>query len=102
MNFSDIPNAVRTGQVDAGLVIHETQLSYAQEGNVKNLDVGEWWHEVTNGLPVPLGINVMRSNLGMDLICKFDRYLQESIQYGLDNFDICQIYKSNPFQDLIS
>jgi len=87
MNFSDIPQAVKSGQVDAGLVIHETQLSYAQEGNVKNLDVGEWWTEITNGLPVPLGINVMRSNLGMDLICKFDRYLQESIQYGLDNFD---------------
>jgi len=87
MNFSDIPEAVKSGKVDAGLVIHETQLSYAQEGNVKILDVGEWWDKTTKGLPVPLGINVMKTNLGMDLICKFDRYLQESIQYGLDNFD---------------
>ena len=87
MNFSDIPEAVKSGKVDAGLVIHETQLSYAQEGNLKILDVGEWWDKTTNGLPVPLGINVMKTSLGMDLICKFDRYLQKSIQFGLDNFD---------------
>jgi len=87
MNFSDIPEAVKSGKVDAGLVIHETQLSYAQEGNFKILDVGEWWDKTTNGLPVPLGINVMKTSLGMDLICKFDKYLQESIQFGLDNFD---------------
>ena len=45
MNFSEIPNAVKTGQVDVGLVIHETQLSFEQEGVMKILDVGEWWHE---------------------------------------------------------
>ena len=87
MNFSDIPQAVKSGQADAGLVIHETQLSYAQEGNLKILDVGEWWHKTTNGLPVPLGINVMRTDLGMDTIVKFDRYLQSSIEFGLANFD---------------
>jgi 1,4-dihydroxy-6-naphthoate synthase len=87
MNFSDIPEAVRTGKVDVGLVIHETQLSYEQEGNVKILDVGEWWNETTHGLPVPLGINVMRTDLGMDTIVKFDRYLQASIEYGLEHFD---------------
>jgi len=87
MNFSDIPLAVKNGEVDVGLVIHETQLSYQQEGNVKILDVGEWWDKTTNGLPVPLGINVMKTSLGMDTIHKFDRYLQESIQYGLDNMD---------------
>ena len=87
MNFSDIPKAVKDGKVDAGLVIHETQLSYEQEGNLKILDVGEWWDKTTNGLPVPLGINVMKTDLGMNVIHKFDQYLQESIQYGLDNFD---------------
>ncbi|MFB5607689.1 MAG: MqnA/MqnD/SBP family protein [Candidatus Nitrosomaritimum yanchengensis] len=87
MNFSDIPQAVANGDVDAGLVIHETQLSYAQEGNVKILDVGEWWDKTTNGLPVPLGINVMKTSLGMDTIHKFDKYLQTSIEYGLDNLD---------------
>jgi len=87
MNFSDIPKAVRDGKVDAGLVIHETQLSFEQEGNVKILDVGEWWNKQTNGLPVPLGINVMKTSLGMDRIHKFDKYLQASIEYGLENFD---------------
>lgn len=87
MNFSDIPEAVKSGKVDAGLVIHETQLSYEQEGNVKILDVGEWWDKTTDGLPVPLGINVMKTSLGMELIHKFDKYLQESIEYGLENFE---------------
>lgn len=87
MNFSDIPKAVESGEVDVGLVIHETQLSYAQEGNVKILDVGEWWDKTTNGLPVPLGINVMRTDLGMDTIVKFDKYLQASIEFGIKNFD---------------
>ena len=92
MNFSDIPEAVRDGKVDAGLVIHETQLSYQQEGNIKIIDVGEWWDKETAGLPVPLGINVMKTSLGMDTIHKFDRYLQESIQYGLDNLDAALDY----------
>jgi 1,4-dihydroxy-6-naphthoate synthase len=87
MNFSDIPEAVRNGKVDAGLVIHETQLSYEQEGNVKILDVGEWWDKKTNGLPVPLGINVMKTSLGMSTIHKFDQYLQASIEYGLEHID---------------
>ena len=87
MNFSDIPEAVKLGKVDAGLVIHETQLSYEQEGNVKILDVGQWWDKTTHGLPVPLGINVMRTDLGMENIVKFDRYLQSSIEFGLANFD---------------
>ena len=87
MNFSDIPKAVESGEVDVGLVIHETQLSYEQEGNVKILDVGEWWDKTTGGLPVPLGINVMKTDLGMDTIVKFDKYLQASIEFGIKNFD---------------
>ena len=85
MNFSDIPKAVKNGEVDAGLVIHETQLSYEQEGNVKILDVGEWWDKTTSGLPVPLGINVMKSSFGIDTIQKFDVFLRESIKYGLEH-----------------
>ena len=92
MNFSDIPEAVRNGKADAGLVIHETQLSYEQEGNIKILDVGEWWDKETAGLPVPLGINVMKTSLGVDTIHKFDKFLQESIQYGLDNLDAALDY----------
>ena len=92
MNFSEIPEAVRNGKVDAGVVIHETQLSYEQEGNVKILDVGKWWDVETKGLPVPLGINVMKTSLGMDTIHKFDQYLQASIKYGLDNLDDAMDY----------
>jgi len=87
MNFSDIPQAIKNGEVEVGLVIHETQLSYEQEGNVKILDVGEWWDKTTNGLPVPLGINVMKNSFNMDMIHKFDKYLQASIEYSLDNFN---------------
>ncbi len=105
MNFSEIPEAVRNGKVDAGLVIHETQLSYEQEGNVKILDVGKWWDKETNGLPVPLGINVMKTSLGMDTIHKFDQYLQASIKYGLDNLndamDYAMKYSRGKPRDLI-
>ena len=87
MNFSDIPNAVKSGKVDAGLVIHETQLSYSNEGIIKVLDTGEWWNEITNGLPVPLGINVMKNSFGLETIKKFDNYLQESIEFGLKHTD---------------
>ena len=87
MNFSDIPNAVKTGEVDAGLVIHETQLSFEQEGVMKILDVGKWWDEQTNGLPVPLGINVMNDKYDSEIINRFDLYLQKSIKYALDHKD---------------
>jgi 1,4-dihydroxy-6-naphthoate synthase len=85
MNFSDIPNAVKNGDVDAGLVIHETQISYSQEGIIKVLDLGEWWNKTTNGLPVPLGINVMKDDFGIETIRKFDKFLQKSIQFGLEH-----------------
>ncbi len=105
MNFSDIPKAVKSGKVDAGIVIHETQLSYKQEGIIKILDVGEWWDRVTNGLPVPLGINVMRSELGMETICKFDRHLQASIEYGLGHqeeaLEYAMQYSRGKSRDLI-
>jgi len=68
-------------------VIHETQLSYEQEGNVKIVDVGEWWDKTTNGLPVPLGINVMKSSFGMETIRKFDSFLRDSIKYGREHQD---------------
>ena len=87
MNFSDIPQAIKNGKIDVGLVIHETQLSYKQEGNIKILDIGEWWDKTTNGLPVPLGINVMKTDLGMETICKFDKHLQASIEFGLENLE---------------
>ena len=92
MNFSDIPSAVKEGKVDVGLVIHETQLSFEDEGIHKNLDVGEWWNKETNGLPVPLGINVMNNKFNALNIIKFDKYLQESIKFGLENINDAMDY----------
>lgn len=87
MNFDKIPGAVRSGAVDAGLVIHEAQITYPQEGLMGILNVGEWWDDTAGGLPVPLGINVMRTDLGKDAIRGFDQYLQKSIRYGLEHVD---------------
>lgn len=87
MNFSQIPQAVKDGKADAGLVIHETQMSYNLEGLQKVLDVGKGWNDMTGGMPVPLGINVMKSELGLETIRKFDSYLSESIKYGLKHTD---------------
>jgi len=85
MNFSEIPNAIKNQKADAGLVIHETQLSYDQENLTKILDVGEWWDKKTSGLPVPLGINVIKNQLGKENIKKFDTFLRNSIKYGLEH-----------------
>lgn len=83
MKFSDIPAAVRDGRVAAGLVIHEAQLSYGDAGLAKVADVGRWWDDRTGGLPVPLGVNAMRSSLGADAVREFDAHLRDSIRYGL-------------------
>jgi len=83
MKFSDIPDAVADGQVDAGLVIHEGQITYDQKNLVKLLDVGSWWRDSTGGLPVPLGVNVMSNHFGIDTIKKFDEFFRESIVYGM-------------------
>lgn len=105
MSFSEIPKAVSENKVDAGLVIHETQLSYEQEGNKKILDVGKWWDKHTDGLPVPLGINVMKTKFEEEIIHKFDQYLQSSIKYGMENveeaIDYSMKYSRGKPRDLI-
>ena len=92
MDFDKVPGAVRNGDVDAGLVIHETQITYEQEGLVKVLDVGEWWNDATGGLPVPLGVNVMKTSMGAGEIRRFDRCLQDSIKYGLEHSEDAVAY----------
>ncbi len=82
--FDKIMAAVRCGDVDAGLLIHEGQLTYSQEGLHKVIDLGEWWHERT-GLPLPLGGNAIRRDLGTGNIREISRLLRESIQYALDH-----------------
>ena len=64
MPFDEILEAVRDGKVDAGLIIHEGQLTYADEGLRLLVDLGVWWAERTGGLPLPLGGNLIRRDLG--------------------------------------
>ncbi len=82
--FDKILDAVQQDEVDAGLIIHEGQLTYAREGLHKVIDLGEWWHEET-GLPLPLGANVIRRDLGTEKIRKITALLKQSIQYSLDH-----------------
>jgi len=83
--FDEIIPAVTKGKVDAGLIIHEGQLTYAHSGLKSILDLGVWWNQKTNGLPLPLGGNCVRRDLGDDKIRKLSRILNESIQYSLDH-----------------
>jgi 1,4-dihydroxy-6-naphthoate synthase len=74
--------AVARGEADAGVVIHEGQLTYAREGLSKIVDLGEWWHQQT-GLPLPLGGNVIRSSLDRRTLHQAARLVRESIEYAL-------------------
>ena len=85
MNFDKIQDAVKNGEIDAGLLIHEGQLTYASEGLKKIVDLGEWWGERTGGLPLPLGGNVIRRDLGPEMIKTVSRLLHASIAYGLSH-----------------
>jgi 1,4-dihydroxy-6-naphthoate synthase len=85
MPFDRIQDEVRAGTAAAGLLIHEGQLTYADEGLKKIVDLGEWWAERTGGLPLPLGGNVIRRDLGGPTISTLSRLLRESIAYGLEH-----------------
>ena len=82
--FDKIIDAVQKGTCDAGLLIHEGQLFYDTLGLHKVLDLGEWWHGRT-GLPLPMGGNVIRRDLGPELIKEVSRLLRESIRFSLAN-----------------
>jgi 1,4-dihydroxy-6-naphthoate synthase len=81
--FDRIQQAVVEGHVDAGLLIHEGQLTYEDDGLKKVVDLGEWWAERTDGLPLPLGGNIIRRDLGPELIARVSRLLHDSIAYAL-------------------
>ncbi len=82
--FDEILNAVEQGKVDAGLIIHEGQLTFQNQGLKLVVDMGIWWYEKT-GLPLPLGGNVVRKDLGADIISEASRLIRESIHYGLNH-----------------
>ena len=82
--FDQIEQAILRGEVDAGLLIHEGQLTYKDDGLHLIADMGAWWLEKT-GLPLPLGGNVIRKDMPRDLQKKVSRHLRQSIEYGLDH-----------------
>jgi 1,4-dihydroxy-6-naphthoate synthase len=83
MPFDAIQEAVRDGLAEAGLIIHEGQLTYGDDGLRKLVDLGEWWAARTDGLPLPLGGNVIRRDLGAATIRTVSRLLRESVAYAL-------------------
>jgi 1,4-dihydroxy-6-naphthoate synthase len=86
MLFSDIMDAVSRGEVDAGLIIHESRFTYRSYGLKKVIDLGEWWEKET-GLPIPLGAIAAKRSLGQDLIRDVDRLVKESVLYALSHRD---------------
>jgi len=95
MPFHLIVEAVLSGKVEAGLVIHEAQITYDHNnsGLYKVLDLGEWWVKKVDGLPLPLGINVASSkSMAPAQIKKFDELFRNSILYALDNIDAAVDY----------
>ena len=82
--FDQIFETVRSGRAEAGLIIHEGQLTYAQSGFTKIIDLGEWWKERT-GLPLPLGGNVLRRDIPREIQHDLAAILRESIQFGLNH-----------------
>jgi|Deesub1362A_J573_1020465.scaffolds.fasta_scaffold00049_8 1,4-dihydroxy-6-naphthoate synthase len=91
MRFDEIIPAVKGGDVDAGLLIHEGQITYQKHGLVKILDLWDWWSEKTN-LPLPLGLNAIKRELDHKVQLEFLRVMRESIDYALNNVEEAMDY----------
>lgn len=83
--FDTVLDEVASGNADAGLVIHEGQLTYASQDLVSVLDLGEWWDELTGGLPLPLGANAVRRDIQGETMTRLSHVLRDSIAYGLEH-----------------
>ena len=99
LDFDRIIPAVQSGEFDAGLIIHEGQLTYAKDGLVKILDMGQWWRELT-GLPLPLGGNAIRRSLPGDVQLITTNALRDSIQHALDHRESALEYAMQFARDL--
>ncbi len=97
--FDQIIPQILEGKQEAGLIIHEGQLSYAKAGLQRIVDLGRWWHHVT-GLPLPLGGNAIRRSLGRDLMVSVSQALRNSIQYALDHREEALAYAMQFARDL--
>lgn len=97
--FDQILDAVEAGQFDAGLIIHEGQLTYQNQGLSLHVDLGKWWQQET-GLPLPLGGNVVRKDLGPSAMTEISRLLKASIQYSLDHRQVALDYALGYARDM--
>ncbi|HEY7158459.1 MAG TPA: MqnA/MqnD/SBP family protein [Gemmataceae bacterium] len=97
--FDHILNAVADGRFDAGLIIHEGQLTFQNQGLQLVVDLGVWWQEKT-GLPLPLGGNVVRRDLGPETMRTISRLLKESIRYSLEHRDAALEYALKYARDM--
>ena len=97
--FDQIEDAVIDGQADVGLLIHEGQLTFGDRGLHLIQDLGEWWYQETE-LPLPLGGNVIRKDLGAELIQKISRHLKASIAYGLSHREVALDHAMQYARDL--
>jgi 1,4-dihydroxy-6-naphthoate synthase len=97
--FDQIIPQVLAGNYEAGLIIHEGQLTYDRSGLSKIIDLGKWWHEMT-GLPLPLGGNAIRRDLGPGLIATVQQALRDSIQHALDHREQALAYAMQFARDL--
>src|SRR6201986_4880729 len=97
--FDKIIPAVASGEFEAGLIIHEGQLTYANDGLTKLLDLGQWWREQT-GLPLPLGGNAIRRSLGKETLLTATNALRDSIQHALDHREEALDYAMQFARDL--
>jgi len=97
--FDKIIPAIVAGEFDAGLIIHEGQLTYANDGLLKLLDLGQWWREQT-GLPLPLGGNAIRRSLGAETLSATTNALRDSIQHALDHREEALAYAMQFARDL--
>ncbi len=99
VQFDQILPYVQEGNADAGLIIHEGQLTYRRAGLHKVVDLGEWWHEET-GLPLPLGANAIRRDLGAEKIRRITALIKQSIQYSLGHREKGLAYAMNYARDM--
>jgi 1,4-dihydroxy-6-naphthoate synthase len=97
--FDQIIPQILEGKYEAGLIIHEGQLTYDKSGLHRIVDLGKWWQKVT-GLPLPLGGNVIRRSLGPEMMASVTQALRESIQYAIDHRDEALSYAMQFARDL--
>jgi 1,4-dihydroxy-6-naphthoate synthase len=99
MRYDRILHAVATGEVEAGLIIHESRFTYADHGLLKAIDLGEWWERETN-LPVPLAGICARADLPTELAAAAERSIRASVQYAFDHPEASRAYVAEHAQEM--